>query len=44
MSEKTTGMSFHAKKSRNSLKPQVLFDNMDIDYKPELKFLGMYVT
>lgn len=40
--EKT--ISFHTKKSRNSLKPQVTFDNMDIVCKAELKFLGMHVT
>lgn len=42
--EKTIAISFHTKKSRNSLKPQVTFNNMDIVCKQELKFLGMYVT
>jgi hypothetical protein len=42
--EKTIAISFHTKKSRNSLKPQVTFYNVDIFCKPELKFLGMYVT
>jgi hypothetical protein len=34
----------HPKKSRNSLKLQVTFDDTDIVCKAELKFLDMHVT
>jgi hypothetical protein len=39
--EKTTGVSFHTKQNRNSLKPKVTVNKMDIGYKSELKFLGI---
>jgi hypothetical protein len=41
---KTKAMSFHTKQKRHSLRPQVTFKNMDTAYKPELKFLGIYIT
>jgi hypothetical protein len=42
--EKTIAVSFHTKQNRNPLTPQVTFNNMDIGYKSELKFLGIYIT
>ena len=42
--EKTIAVSFHTRQNRNPLKPQVTFNNMDICYKSELKFLGIYIT
>jgi hypothetical protein len=41
---KTIAMSFHTKQKRYPLRPQVIFKNMDIAYKSELKFLGIYIT
>jgi hypothetical protein len=42
--EKTKVVSFHTTQNRNPLKPQVTFNNTDIGYKSELKFLGIYIT
>jgi hypothetical protein len=40
---KTIVMSFHTKQKRYTLRPQVTFKNMEIAYKSELKFLGIYI-
>jgi hypothetical protein len=42
--EKTTAISFHAWQNKNKLKPQIVFRDMDIRYKGETKFLGLYLT
>lgn len=42
--EKTIAVSFHTTQNRNPLKPQITFNNTDICYKSELKFLGIYIT
>jgi hypothetical protein len=42
--DKKTAMSLHARQNINSIKLQVTFDNMDIAYRTELKFLGTYST
>jgi hypothetical protein len=42
--EKTTAMLFQTKQNRFPLRPQFTFKNMDIAYKPELRFLGTYIT
>jgi hypothetical protein len=42
--EKTIAVSFHTKQHRNSLKPKATFNKMDIGYKSELKYLGIYIT
>jgi hypothetical protein len=43
-SEKTLAMSFHSKQIRLPSRPQISFKNMDIAYKLELRFLGIYIT
>jgi hypothetical protein len=42
--EKTTAISFHAWQNENNLKPQIVFRDMDIRYKGDTKFLGLYLT
>jgi hypothetical protein len=39
--EKTIAMSFHAWQNKSNLKPAVAFQNVDIKYKKETKFLGL---
>jgi hypothetical protein len=41
--EKTAAMSFHNRQQRVSVKPQIKFGNLEISYKSETKFLGIYV-
>jgi hypothetical protein len=41
--KKTTAESFHTKEER-SKKPHDKFDNMDIAYKSETKFLGICIS
>ena len=42
--DKTTAISFHAWQSKSNLKPEIVFQDMDIRYKNETKFLGLYLT
>ena len=42
--EKTNAISFHARQNKSNLKPDILFQNMDIKYTNETKFLGLYLT
>jgi len=42
--EKTTAISFHAWQNKSNLKPEIVFEDMDIKYKNETKFLGLYLT
>jgi len=37
-------ISFHAWHNKSNLKPEIVFQNMDIKYKNETKFLGLYFT
>jgi hypothetical protein len=42
--EKTIAISFHAWQNKSNLKPEIVFQNMDIKYKNETKFVGLYLT
>ena len=42
--DKTTAISFHAWQNKSNLKPEIIFQDMDIRYKNETKFLGLYLT
>jgi hypothetical protein len=42
--DKTTAISFHAWQNKSNLKLKILFQDMDIKYKNETKFLGLYLT
>ena len=43
-SSKTVDMSFHLCHSIPTYKPQILLQNNGIEYKNEVKFLGLYIT
>ena len=36
--DETIAMSFHAWKNKSNLKPEIIFQEMDIGYKKEAKF------
>jgi hypothetical protein len=40
---KTVAMSFHSRHSKASLKLNIFLQNSEIAYKPEVKFLGIYI-
>jgi hypothetical protein len=42
--DKTIVISFHAWWNKSNLKPEIVFQDMDIKYKNETKFLGLYLT
>jgi rRNA processing protein Krr1/Pno1 len=42
--EKTTAMPLHAWQERDLVKLQIKFGNIDIAYKSETKFLGIYIS
>jgi hypothetical protein len=42
--DKTTAISFHAWQNKSNLKPEIVFQDMDIRYENETKFLGLYLT
>jgi hypothetical protein len=42
--DKTAAISFHAWQNKSDLKPEILFQYMDIKYRNETKFLGLYLT
>ena len=41
---KTVAMSFHLCHSKPTYKPHILLQNKDIEYKSEVKFLGLCIT
>jgi hypothetical protein len=41
---KTAAMSFHLCCSKPPLKPCTLLQNTEVEYMPEVKFLGMHIT
>jgi hypothetical protein len=41
--EKTVAMLFHTRQAESFLKPKVIFEGMDIKYKYETKFWGLYL-
>jgi hypothetical protein len=41
---KTAATSFHLCRSKPPIKPHILLRNTEIDYKPEVNFLGMSIT
>ena len=41
---KTVAMSFHLCCSKPPFKPRILLRNKEINYMPEVKFLGMCIT
>jgi len=42
--DKTIAISFHAWQNKSNLKPETVFQDMDIKYENETKFLGLYFT
>jgi hypothetical protein len=42
--DKTNVIPFHAWQNKSNLKPKIVFQNVDIKYKNETKFLGLYLT
>jgi hypothetical protein len=42
--KKTSAMSFHSKQWRDSLRPQIVFKNIEIVYQSEWRFLGIHMT
>ena len=42
--DKTIAISFHAWQNKRNLKPETVLQDMDIKYKGETKFLGLYLT
>jgi len=40
--DKTIAISFHARQNKNNLKPDIVFQIIDIKYKNETKFLHLY--
>ena len=42
--DKTTAISLHACQNKNNLNPKTVYQDMDIKYKNETKFLGLYLT
>jgi hypothetical protein len=42
--DKTTPISFHAWQNKSNLKHEIVFQDMNIRYKNETKFLGLYLT
>jgi len=42
--EKIIAMLFHTRQIKSFLKPKIIFEGMDIIYKYETKFLGLYLT
>jgi len=40
----TVAMSFHLCHSKLTYKPHILLQNKGIEYKSEVKFLGLYIT
>ena len=41
--DKTIVISFHIWQNESKLKPEIVFQDMDIKYKNETKFLGLYL-
>jgi hypothetical protein len=42
--DKTIVISFHAWQNKSKLKLEIVFQDMNIKYKNETKFLGLYLT
>jgi len=42
--DKTIVISFHAWQNKSNLKPEIIFQDMDIKYTNETKFLFLYLT
>ena len=42
--DKTTAMCFHAWQNKSYLKSEIIFQEMDIGYRKETKFLELYLT
>ena len=42
--DKTIAISFHARQNKGNLKPEIVFQDMNIKYTNETKFLGLYLT
>jgi hypothetical protein len=42
--DKTIAISFHSWQNKNNLKPKIVFQDMDIKYKKDTKFLGLNLT
>jgi hypothetical protein len=42
--EKPVAMFFHPNQFRLPKKPQAVFNNNEIAFKPEVRFLGIYIT
>jgi methanogenic corrinoid protein MtbC1 len=42
--EKTNAISLHAWQNKCNLKPEIVYQNLEIKYKNETKFLGLHLT
>jgi hypothetical protein len=42
--DKTIAISFHSWQNKNNLKPKIVFQDMEIKYKNDTNFLGLYLT
>ena len=42
--DKTIAILFHAWQNKSNLKPEIVFQDMDIKYKNETKSLGLHLT
>jgi len=42
--DKTIVIAFHAWQNKSNLKPEIVFQDIDIKYKNETKFLGLHLT
>jgi hypothetical protein len=42
--DKATAISFHAWQNESNLKPEIVFQDTNIKYKNETKFLGLYLN
>jgi hypothetical protein len=42
--EKSIALSSHTWQNKSPLKPQIIFNNRDVNYSRETKFLGPHVT
>jgi hypothetical protein len=41
--EKSIAMSFHSCQNKNPVQPQIRFNNININYSSEIKFLGIHL-
>jgi hypothetical protein len=42
--EKSIALSFHTWQNKIPLKPRIIFNNRDVNYSTEIKFLNIHIT